>query len=59
MNEFDIEDVMIIQEGLVAFLVGGVAPATWMKPNRAGTRAFLLTFNRELAPQYVKIPGEA
>ena len=55
MSEFDIEDVTIIQEGLVDV---GVEPATWIKPNRAGTRAFLLTFNRELAPEYVKIPGE-
>ena len=37
----------------------GVEPATWIKPNRAGSRAFLVTFNRELAPEYIKIPGEA
>ena len=41
------------------FGVVGVEKSTWIKPNRAGTRTFLLTFNRELAPEYVKIPGEA
>ena len=41
MSECDIEDVTIIQEGLVDFGVVGVEPATWIKPNGAGTRAFL------------------
>ena len=37
--------------------VVGVEPATWIKPNL--TAAFLLTFNRELAPESVKAPGES
>ena len=59
VNEFDIENGTILQEGLVGYGVAGVEQATWIKPNRAGTSAFLLTFNRELAPVSVKIPGES
>ena len=58
MSEFDIEDSTILQQGLVGYGVVGVEPAKWIKPNRAGTAAFL-TFNRELAAESVKIPGES
>ena len=45
VSEFDVEDGKILQEKLVGY---GVEPATWIKPNQAGTGAFLLTFKREL-----------
>ena len=59
ISEFAIESGTILQEGLVGYGVVGVEPLAWIKPNRAGTAAFLLTFNRELAPESVKIPGES
>ena len=45
LSEFDIQDGIILQEGLVVNGIVGVEPATWIKPNWAGTAAFLLTFN--------------
>ena len=38
MSEFDIEDIIIIQEGLVDFSAVGVEPATWIKHNHSSTR---------------------
>ena len=54
MSEFDIEDGTILQEGLVGYGVVEVEPATLIKSNRG-----LITFNRELAPESVQIPGES
>ena len=60
VSEFNIEDgSTILQEGMVGYDVVGVELSTWIKPNRAGTAAFLLTFNRELAPESVKISRES
>lgn len=57
--EFDIDDTSILVDGLSESGVIDVQQAVWIKPRRAGTKAFLLTFNREQAPEHIKIPGEA
>lgn len=57
--EFDIEDTSVLCDGLSDVGVTSVEEAKWIKPSREGTKAFLLTFNREHAPEGIKIPGES
>ena len=51
-------DYSILQEGLADYGVVVAEAAILIKLSRAGTTAFLITFNRGFTPESVKIPGE-
>ena len=55
--EFDLEDVNILKEGVTIFGVTNVEEATWIKPRREGTKAYILSFSCDQLPETIKIPG--
>ena len=59
VHEFNIEDGDILRDGLASYGVSKVEPASWIKPKRENTKAFLLSFNSDSISEYVRIPGEA
>jgi len=58
ITEFDINEDELL-EGLSDQSVTKVQEASWIKLRRPGAKAFLVTFNTETPPEFVRIPGES
>ena len=56
--EFDVEDVNALKQELQKYNVVDVVKANWIKVRNEQTLAFLLTFNQEVLPTTIYIPGE-